>query len=154
MSEVELQDKCNKNRKRSKRRAIYCPVHGCYLHSVSQKHQLFADSAGQLQKRGVKRQNALILMAAKTAISLQGEWLEAFWCDQCQQTKWYHVKKSAITSAVNQACTYKISAAPPEYWQQVSGVISPEGNPSVGEFTLRHARMVGINSSKDFQLRN
>ncbi|AFY32536.1 hypothetical protein [Calothrix sp. PCC 7507] len=144
----------NKNRKRSKRRAIFCPVHGCYLHSVSQKYQLFADSAEQLQKRGVGRRNALMLVAAKTAISIRGEWLEAFWCDQCEQTKWYHVKKCLIKASPQEACTYEVSEAPPEYWQQASGVIDPQGNPSVGEFTRRHARILGDHGGKDFHLRN
>ncbi len=142
ISEVELQNTCHQNRKRSKRRAIYCPIHGCYVHSVSQKYSLYADSAGQLQQRGIGRQKALILVATKTTVPLNGEWLEAFWCDQCEQTKWYHVKKCDRT--------YEISVAAPELWQQASGVIHPEGNPSVGEFTRRQSRMVGSNN-KDFR---
>jgi hypothetical protein len=152
MSGGELQDKCKKNRKRSKRRAIYCPIHGCYLHSVSQKHPLFADSPAQLQKRGVGRQNARMLVAAKTAIGLQDEWLEAFWCDQCEQTKWYHVKKHIHKVSTKEVRTYEVSIASPEFWQQAAGVINSEGNPSVGEFTRRQAQMVGNKSRKDFQV--
>ncbi|MDZ8187301.1 MAG: hypothetical protein RMX96_20945 [Nostoc sp. ChiSLP02] len=137
-----MQNKCNQNRKRSKRRAIYCPIHGCYLDSVSPKYKLYADRAGQLQQRGIGRQNALILVATKTAIPLEGEWLEEFWCDRCQQTKWYHVKKCDRT--------YKVAPAPPQLWQQASGVIHPEGNPSVGEFTKRQARTVKSICTKDF----
>ncbi|MFB2768853.1 hypothetical protein ACE1AT_06105 [Pelatocladus sp. BLCC-F211] len=137
-----MQRRCDRNRKRSKRRAIYCPIHGCYLDSVSQKYPLFADRPGQLQQRGIGRQTALFLVAKKTAVPLQGEWLEAFWCDQCQEKKWYHLKKRDRV--------YEVSIAAPELWQQAMGVIYPEGNPSVGEFTRRHARMVGCKSSKDF----
>ncbi|MFN6564370.1 MAG: hypothetical protein RMY28_031885 [Nostoc sp. ChiSLP01] len=137
-----MQDKCNQNRKRSKRRAIYCPIHRCYLDSVSQKYKLYADRAGQLQQRGIGRQNALILVATKTAIPLEGEWLEEFWCNLCQQTKWYHVKKYDRT--------YEVAIAPSELWQQASGVIHPEGNPSVGEFTKRQARITG-SGIKDFR---
>ncbi|MDZ8108100.1 MAG: hypothetical protein RM338_21090 [Nostoc sp. DedQUE12a] len=140
-----MQDKCNQNRKRSKRRAIYCPVHGCYLDSVSQKYKLYADRAGQLQQRGIGRQNALILVATKTAIPLEGEWLEEFWCDGCQHTKWYHVKKCDRT--------YEVAIAPPQLWQQATGVIHPEGNPSVGEFTKRQARTVGSSCIQDFRSR-
>jgi hypothetical protein len=142
--EVELQKRCDRNRKRSKRRAIVCPHHGCYLDSVSQKYPLFADRAGQLQQRGVNRKNALLLMAHQTAVSLDGEWLEAFWCKECQDTKWYHVCKTG-------ARTYEVRVAPVELWQQVHGVIQPKGNPSVGEFTRRHSRMVGFNGVKDFR---
>jgi hypothetical protein len=110
---------------------------------VSQKYNLYADSAGQLQERGIGRQRALILVATKTAVSLEGEWLEAFWCDQCEQTNWYHVKKCDRT--------YEVSVASVELWQQASGVIHPAGNPSVGEFTRTQARMAGNNNSKYFQ---
>ncbi|MEH1974492.1 MAG: hypothetical protein V7L02_15055 [Nostoc sp.] len=127
-----MQNKSHQNRKRSKRRTIYCLVHGCYLHSVSQKYKLYADRAGQLQERGMERQNALILVTTKTVVPLENEWLEEFWCDQCQQTNWYHVKKFNRT--------YEVSVASPELWQQASGVIHPDGNLSVGEFTRRHAR--------------
>ncbi|MGH7998361.1 MAG: hypothetical protein ACREPR_02735 [Brasilonema sp.] len=145
--------RCNRNRNRSKRRAIYCPTHGCYIDSVSQKYPLFADRAGQLQQRGFSRQKALILVATKTTVSLEGEWLEAFWCDQCQQTKWYHVKKRNHKAPKKESCIYEVSIVSPEIWQQATGVIYPEGNPSVGEFTRRHARMVSYKGSKDFQFR-
>ncbi|BAZ01845.1 hypothetical protein NIES37_58520 [Tolypothrix tenuis PCC 7101] len=138
-----MQKRCDRNRKRSKRRAIYCPEHGCYLNSMSQKYGLFAERAGQLQQRGIKRLDALMLVAAKTAIPLDGEWLEAFWCDECQQTKWYHVCKGDST--------YELSVAPPELWQQATGVINPHRNPSVGEFTSRNARMLRYRTIENFR---
>jgi len=140
--EVELQKRCDRNRKRSKRRSIYCPVHSCCLDSVSPKYTLFADQASQLQNRGVSKLNALMLMANQTAVPLSGEWLEAFWCNECQGNQWYHVRK------VNSV--YDLSIAPPELWQQANGVINPHGNPSVGEFTRRNSRMLGFNGVKDF----
>ncbi|MEH2078340.1 MAG: hypothetical protein V7K57_28760 [Nostoc sp.] len=142
-----MQRRCDRNRKRSKRRDIYCPNHGCYLESRSQKYQLFADRAGQLQQRGMSRRSALMLVASQTTVSIGGEWLEAFWCDRCQQTIWYHVCKS------NER-TYKICVAPQELWQQVTGVINPEGNPSVGEFTRKQAKMLNYHNIKDFQFVN
>ncbi|OKH46066.1 hypothetical protein [Scytonema sp. HK-05] len=145
-----MQRRCDRNRKRSKRRAIYCPIHGCYLQSVSQKYTLFADRAGQLQQRGVSRQNALMLLAAKTAVSLEDEWLEAFWCEQCQETKWYHVQKHASKASRKEGCSYEVSVASVELWQQAIGAIDPKGNPSVGEFTRSNARMVGYQNSKYF----
>ncbi|NEO17410.1 MULTISPECIES: hypothetical protein [unclassified Moorena] len=135
--------RCQRNRKRSKRRAILCPIHGCYLDSVSQKYRLFADRPGQLQQRGVKQKYALMLIASKTTVALEGEWLEAFWCSQCQETKWYHVCKSGDR-------IYKVSLAPAELWQQVTGVIDPNGNSSVGEFTRRQSKRIGFYGVKDF----
>jgi hypothetical protein len=111
---------------------------------MSQKYHLFADQAGQLQQRGMNRLSALMLVAHQTAVPIEGEWLEAFWCEECQQTKWYHVRKSGDR-------TYEVSIAPPQLWQQVTGVINPYGNPSVGEFTRRQSRLMSYNNIKDFK---
>ncbi|BDA71445.1 hypothetical protein RIVM261_003390 [Rivularia sp. IAM M-261] len=138
-----MQRRCDKNRKRSKRRAIYCPIHGCYIDSVSQKYKLYVDKPGQLQQRGVSRLNALILVATQTAVAIDGEWLEAFWCEHCQATKWYYVKKL-------DKGRFDILLAPSELWQQAIGVTNPDGNPSVGEFTRRQARMNSGQGIKDF----
>lgn len=140
--EAELQKRCDRNRKRSKRRAIYCPIHKCYLESVSPKYSLYADQAGQLQQRGVSRRDALMLVASKTAVSLNGEWLEAFWCPICQEKQWYHVRRRDMT--------YEVSLAPVELWQQVGGVIHPHGNPSVSEFTRRQSKATTFQGIKDF----
>ncbi|MEH1965224.1 hypothetical protein [Nostoc sp.] len=139
-----MQRRCDRNRKRSKRRAIYCPIHSCHIDSVSQKYKMFADQAGQLQQRGMSRRNALMLVANQTAVPIEGEWLEAFWCEECQQTTWYHIRKCDDR-------TYEISVAPQELWQQVTGVIDSLGNPSVGEFTRKSARQVGYQGLRGFQ---
>nr|WP_041549813.1 hypothetical protein [Chamaesiphon minutus] len=129
-----MQDKCIKNRSRSKRRSIYCPVHGCYLDSMSKKYYLFADRPEQLEARGIAHLTAQTLIGFHTTISITGEWLEAFWCDRCQSTQWYYVCKTGDR-------TYEISLAPDELWQRVTGVVHPNGNPSVSEFTRREARV-------------
>ena len=138
-----MQRRCDRNRKRSQRRAIYCPIHGCYLDSVSQKHRLFTDCAKDLQQRGMGRQRSLLLIATHTAVQLESEWLEAFWCEQCQQRKWYHIHKVGDRQ-------YKVAVASPELWRQAEGMIHPDGNPSVSEFTRRHARRIGHHGIKDF----
>ncbi|WP_082803734.1 MULTISPECIES: hypothetical protein [unclassified Anabaena] len=138
-----MQRRCDRNRKRSKRRAIYCPIHGCFLDSVSQKYRMFADQPGQLQQRGLSRRAASLLITNQTAVPVEGEWLEAFWCEECQETKWYYVRQSSDR-------TYEISLAPRELWQQVAGVIDPHGNPSVGEFTRRNARQVNCHTLNAF----
>jgi hypothetical protein len=139
-----LQKRCDRNRKRSKRRAIYCPIHGCHLDSVSQKHPLFADRPEQLQQRGIAKRDALMLVASRTAVPLEGEWVESFWCEQCQQAKWYHIRSRGDRS-------FEVKLAPRELWQYVTGAIDPNGNPSVGEFTRRHSRLVAIGTIKDFK---
>ena len=136
--------RCDRNRKRSKRRPIYCPIEGAHLDSVSPKHSLFANLSEQLQARGMSRKTSLLLMSTRSTVSLDGEWLEAFWCQECQKTQWYHVRKTGPRA-------YNLSIPPPELWQQAQGVLDPNGNPSVGEFTRRQSRMVGCSGSKDFK---
>jgi len=145
--EVELQKRCDRNRKRSKRRGIYCPKHGCYLDSVSQKHPLYADRAEQLQQRGLARRHALLAVATHTTVMLQGEWLEAFWCNECQARDWYHVRRLENNQ-------YEVLIAPLDLWQQAIGVVDPQGNPSVGEFTREQARMTGYQGVRQFNFVN
>lgn len=95
----------------------------------------------------MSRRSALMLISNKMAVPLEGEWVEAFWCEHCHQEKWYHVHKCDDQ-------TYRLSLVPPELWQQVTGVIHPDGNPSVGEFTRRQARLLTYNGIKDFKLVN
>ncbi len=138
-----MKDKCVKNRTRPKRRSIYCPVHGCYLDSSSKKYYLFADDPQQLQARGIDRIAAQLLIRSHTTVSIAGEWLEAFWCERCQSSQWYYVCKTSDR-------TYEIAAAPQELWQRVTGVVHPNGNPSVGEFTRREAKIVKYQGVKAF----
>lgn len=139
-----MHKRCDRNRKRSKRRSIYCPIHGCYINSVSQKYPLFADKPGQLQERGMSRKIAMMLVSSQTAVPIPGEWLEAFWCEHCHQIGWYHVRKRGDS-------IYELEQAPRELWQQVSGVTSANGNPSVGEFTQRQGQAPNNRSLKDFK---
>jgi hypothetical protein len=132
-----------RNKSRSKRRSIYCPIHDCYIDSMSQKYRLFAEQAEQLQSRGMNVNTARMVIKAHTTVSILGEWLEAFWCEGCQKTDWYHVCKTEDRK-------YQISLAPDGMWQVVGGVIHPNGNPSVGEFTRREAKMKGYQGLKAF----
>ncbi|MGK7888579.1 MAG: hypothetical protein AB4042_04545 [Leptolyngbyaceae cyanobacterium] len=138
--------RCTRNRKRSKRRAIYCPLHGCYLDSVSQKYRLFADQATQLQERGMGRRQSLLLVASRTTVSLPNEWLEAFWCPLCHETTWYHVQRGGPSGR-----TYTLTPAPRELWQQVGGVKNTNGNPTVSQFTRRQSRRTDYQTAKDFK---
>ncbi|WP_448562172.1 hypothetical protein [Trichothermofontia sp.] len=111
---------------------------------MSQKYQLYADRPGQLQARGIGRRASLLLIATQTAVPIREEWLEAFWCDQCGETRWYHVQRQGDRQ-------YTVKLAPQDLWQQAQGVIHPNGNPSVGEFTRRQARQMSYQGVKDFR---
>ena len=129
-----------RNRKRSKRRAIYCPIHGCYLDSTSQKHFLYADQSSQLRSRGYSHKNAVLVLGDRGTVSLSGEWLEEFWCNECQTKQWYYVQK--------QEKSYILTPAPRELWQNATGVVNSQGNPSVGEYTFRCASQSHLKSSR------
>ncbi len=88
---------------------------------------------------------ARLLVASRSTISLDNEWLEAFWCPECQETRWYHIHRQ-------DSSTYRVMAIAPELWQQASGVIQASGNPTVGEFSYRHARRPNSTNLKDFHL--
>ena len=133
-SSIQLGQRRSRNRKRSKRRGIYCLEHGCYLDSASPKRSIYADRPEHLQKQGLSRKKASMLIAQKTTVTLSEEWLEAFWCGQCYETKWYHVQRDVEGN-------YSLSVATRELWHRAQGVIDPYGNPSVGEFSRRHACM-------------
>lgn len=110
---------------------------------MSKKYYLFADRPEQLQERGIDRLSAQTLIGFHTTVSITGEWLEAFWCEHCQTTQWYYVCKTDER-------TYEISLAPDKLWQRVTGVVHPNGNPSVGEFTRREARVNNYQGVKAF----
>lgn len=128
-----MQRRCERNRKRSKRRAIYCPAHGCYLDSVSQKYLIYSNQSIHLQQHGIGKQAARRILESQSEVILRHHWLEAFWCEECQDVKWYYIQKTDQN--------YQVSIPPDELWQRAVRVTDPRGNPSVGEFTRRQARM-------------
>lgn len=133
----------SRNRSRAKRRRIVCPTHGSYLDSVSQKYSLYTSQPEPLQQSGLSRRAALTLVAHLGTVPLTGQWLEAFWCDRCQRSQWYHVRKTGPNQ-------YSLASVPDALWRQAVGVILPSGNPSVGEFTRRQARQTTYGGIKDF----
>lgn len=129
-----MKKRCDRNRKRSKRRQICCPIHNCYLDSASPKFPLYADTAGQLQVRGMGNKTSRLVMAAHSnAVPIPGEWIEAFWCIECQRQEWFHVRKVSEHQ-------YQLSLAPSDLWRNVTGVVDPNQNPTVSEYSFRSSR--------------
>ena len=91
----------------------------------------------------MNRLTSQLLIKSNTTVSISGEWLEAFWCDSCQESSWYHVTQKGDRK-------YEIVPAPDTLWQQVGGVIDPKGNPSVGEFTRIQSRATRFEGLKGF----
>ncbi|MGB3300301.1 MAG: hypothetical protein WBA76_18720 [Phormidesmis sp.] len=93
----------------------------------------------------MSRKHASMLLSQEAAVGLTSEWLEAFWCGHCYETKWYYVRR-------NDEGEYRVDVATREQWQQAQGVIHPYGNPSVGEYSRRHSCMSLYHTMKQTQL--
>lgn len=130
--------RCDRSRRRSKPggRRLQCPKHSCPLQSLHQKHPLFARTVHQLRQSGMGLSKAAVLLSDRTVVPLANEWLEAFWCQECMATSWYHVKKSGNT--------YHLLPASRSIWSQACGVIDVRGHITASEFTLRQARRLSV----------
>ena len=62
----------------------------------------------------------------KSLVKLKSEWLELFWCDKCQKSKWYQVKMEDRNQiATHEARTYYVSFASEELLQQLRTIVLP-----------------------------
>ena len=82
-------------------------------------------------------------MANHATVALTGEWLESFWCEECQQNEWYWVVRSPEGR-------YTLKTVPADLWERSQGGILTEGNPTVSQFTRRHSRQPSYRGMKDF----
>lgn len=133
-------------RRRARRRELHCPLHPEQkLFSVSAKHHLYVTDVGQLMLRGLSKRRADELLAAyRRVLPLTDEWIEAFWCDACACTSWWHVQR-------HDRLDYSLSKVPRELWEQATGVIRVEGNPTVSQFSRRQARAGGVHGMRQYR---
>ena len=133
-------------RRRPSRRKLMCPCHSDEkLLSISPKHYLYATEVGTLVLRGLKRSTAIQLLAQyRNVMPLSGEWLEGFWCESCSEVRWWHVYRL-------EQHRYELKPIAQGLWEQVSGVIRPEGNPSVSQYTRKSARACGVYGLRQFR---
>jgi hypothetical protein len=134
-----------RSRCRPRRRELRCPRHPQQkIFSISVKHHLYVTDVGQLLLRGLSRRRADALLAAyNRVLPLHDEWLEGFWCDACACTSWWHVRRLDRRS-------YSLDAVSREIWEQATGVIRAEGNPTVSDFSRRHARAQGVHGLRNY----
>ena len=133
-------------RRRARRRELHCPLHPEQkLFSVSPKHHLYVTDVGQLMLRGLSKRRADELLAAyRRVLPLTDEWIECFWCEDCASTRWWHVKR-------HDRYDYSLNVVPRELWEQASGVIRAEGNPTVSQFSRRQARAGGVHGLQQYR---
>lgn len=132
--------------RRPKRRQLFCPLHGEHiLQSVSAKHMLYITDTGPLVLSGMGKRRATELLAAyHNVLTIGNEWLENFWCEGCQESRWWHVIR-------HDRVVHELKPISREIWERASGVIRPEGNPTIGEFTRRNARACGKLGMQQFR---
>jgi hypothetical protein len=133
-------------RRRARRRELRCPLHPEQkIFSVSPKHHLYVTDVGQLMLRGLSKRRADELLAAyKRVLPLTNEWIECFWCDDCACTSWWHVQR-------HDRHDYSLNKVPRELWEQATGVIRVEGNPSVSQFSRYQARASGVHGMRQYR---
>jgi hypothetical protein len=133
-------------RRRARRRELRCPLHPEQkIFSVSPKHHLYVTDVGQLMLRGLSKRRADELLAAyRRVLPLTDEWIECFWCDDCACTSWWHVKR-------HDRHNYSLNKVPRELWEQATGVIRVEGNPTVSQFSRRQARATGVLGMRQYR---
>lgn len=133
-------------RRRARRRELRCPLHPEQkIFSVSPKHHLYVTDVGQLMLRGLSKRRADELLAAyRRVLPLTNEWIECFWCDDCACTSWWHVQR-------HDRHDYSLNKVPRELWEQATGVIRVEGNPTVSQFSRRQARASGVQGLRQYR---
>lgn len=85
-----------RNRKRSKRRSIFCPTHSCYLESESPKYRLSDLEAQNNHDKERLAEFLLSLSETQNSENIQATWVEAFWCPQCEKKRWYHITETGL----------------------------------------------------------
>lgn len=133
-------------RRRARRRELRCPRHPEQkIFSVSPKHHVYVTDVGQLMLRGLGKRRADELLAAyRRVLPLTNEWIECFWCDDCACTSWWHVQR-------HDRHDYILNKVPRELWEQATGVIRVEGNPTVSHFSRRQARASGVHGMRQYR---
>ncbi len=133
-------------RRRTSRRQLTCPCHiNEQLTSISPKHNLYITDVETLALRGISKSVAEAVLAEhRHVVHISDEWLEGFWCRACAEVRWWHVIRSG------QHC-YQLKPIAHGLWEQVSGVVRPEGNPSVGQFSREQSRAAGVHGLKQYQ---
>lgn len=133
-------------RRRARRRELHCPLHPEQkIFSVSPKHHIYLTDVGQLMLRGLsKRRSDELLAAYRQVLPLTNEWIECFWCDDCACATWWHVQR-------HDRHDYTLNKVPRELWEQATGVIRVEGNPTVSQFSRRQARAGGVHGMRQYR---
>lgn len=85
-----------RNRKRSKRRSIFCEVHDCYLESRSPKYHLSTLFANNEKRKKELSEFLLSFSDVQNSDDIREDWIEAFQCFKCREIRWYHITETGL----------------------------------------------------------
>ena len=120
--------------RRPKKRELFCPAHPEQrIQGNGKKYYLHLLRPEQLEQRGMKARKAKLIISAYPVLVLSNEWLEQLFCSQCGSCRWFHVTK-------HDSVRHTVRWAPRELWEQVAHVDPTQANPTVSEYSRRHAR--------------
>ena len=120
--------------RRPKKRELFCPAHPeQMIQGNGKKYYLHLLQPEQLQQRGINAKKAQLILNAYPVLVLSNEWLEELFCPQCGSCSWFHVTK-------HDAVLHTVRWAPRDLWEQVAHVDPTAANPTVSDYTRRHAR--------------
>ena len=123
-----------RDQRRPRKRELFCPAHpDQLLAGGGRRYFLHLLRAEELSQRGMPAAKAKLLISAYPVYTLSNEWLEELFCPKCGLARWCHVVR-------HNRVEHTVRWAPRELWEQVAHVDPLVPNPSVGEFTRRHAR--------------
>ena len=80
---------------------------------------------------------AQLVIHAYPVLVLSDEWLEELFCPQCGTSRWCHITK-------HDRVNHSVRWAPRGLWEQVAHVDPTAANPTVSDYTRRHARRNAI----------
>ena len=124
----------SRRNRRPKKRELFCPAHPKQrIQGNGKKYYLHLLQAEQLQQRGMNAKKAKLIINAYPVLVLSNEWLEELFCPQCGSCSWFHVTK-------HDAVLHTVRWAPRDLWEQVAHVDPTAANPTVSDYTRRHAR--------------
>ena len=126
--------KPSRRNRRPRKRELFCPVHPDQLiQGNGKKYYLHLLQPEQLQQRGISAKKAQLIINAYPVLVLSNEWLEELFCPKCGSRRWFHVIK-------NDTVLHTVRWAPRDLWEQVAQVDPTNANPTVSDYTRRHAR--------------
>lgn len=129
-----------KERRRAEKRRLHCPAHPDQtIEGNGRKYFLHLLAPEELQNRGMSDRRARIVLQAYPVLVLSNEWLEELFCPCCGSNRWCHIIK-------HDRVHHSVKWAARELWEQVAHVDPLHANPSVSEFSRRHARSGGRRS--------